>query len=309
MSEKRVVTAITRAPLKSGGLIETTDPDERIRVEAHGLEHDRTLCVAAPIRRDGGYEVLTARKYHQMVLISPGIGEAALRLTAPEVGSVEIPFEFEADDTKLITARMPGAKGAEMTGQEADSEISEWVSDYLHVEAKLLRFRRDIERLVKPYYSRSFTTNRLAFQDGSAISLGTEASYAMINRQIVEDGHNHVSSQRFRANIKVAGGNPSDEFYWSWIAIGKPGVDLVAVAASARCVETEVDPSTGRKLGNVVLPALGQVRKGVRRDGETGTFADLNLNIPKFVVGKSLSVGDEVAVIIGSTVPNVEIKQ
>lgn len=304
MSEKVTVTSLGISPIKSCEFLAVDEEGDGIEVTPYGLEWDRICCVIGPSKSGEGTVVYTQREYPKMALVSQEIHEQGLSVSAPGMRNIFIQTGFSHDDSRLRTATMQRGE-VTVIGQALYEGASEWFAEYLDVEGvEILEFRDDIARYVSDSYIREGASNRLRYADGSAISLGTQASRLLIDQTLLAAQENVISPERWRANIETEGSQIDDELFWDQISIG--GLRAFVPSVSKRCEIPDIDPETG-EIGKQVRVALSKARKGIRADGQTGTFTDLNLNPAAVNPDQAIivRVGDQLNVLGRRETPHV----
>ena len=136
--------------------------------------------------------------------------------------------------------------------REVNTQFSEWFSEQLNQEVRLVFMEDDDRRPTDPAYSE--IGDQVGFADGFPILIASESSLAELNNRLT----NPVAMDRFRANIVVDGNMPFAEDIWQTITIGD--VVLRAAKPCARCQVITIDQSTGQKESEP-LTTLSQFRK------------------------------------------------
>ena len=207
----------------------------RATLAATGLEvdgiGDREWVI---VDEDG--EFLSQREYPRLALVETRMTGASLRLKAPGMLQLEIPFDSEGD---VVQARVWGDAIAAVTqGEIADA----WFSNFLGRPARLLRFDPEHRRLA----SHRWTGKDEApykFADAFPLLVTSTASLADLNGRLTRAGHAAAEMARFRANIVLTGLDAYDEDYAKQARIGDAVIRMVKPCA--RCSVPGVDPATG----------------------------------------------------------------
>lgn len=135
---------------------------------------------------------------------------------------------------------------------EPNKEYSQWFSDALKMNCRLVHFPEKNTRRVNPDY----------VKDERNVSLADAYPYLLIGRNSLRDLNTRTSSEmtmkRFRPNLVFEGGEPYAEDNWKEFKIGD--VHFTRVKPCDRCVLTTVDPETGIK-GDEPLRTLATYRK------------------------------------------------
>jgi uncharacterized protein YcbX len=205
---------------------------------------------------DADGEFLSQREYPKLARVETRLTPSSLRLKAPGMLQLEVPFASEGD---VVKARVwDDVVPAVTQGEIADA----WFSNFLGVPARLLRFDPEHTRLA----SHRWTGKDEApykFADAFPLLVTSEASLADLNRRLQKGGHAAADMQRFRPNLVLAGLDAYEEDYIDTIRIG--AVALRSVKPCARCSVPGVDPASGEH--SRVVPDLLATYRG-RTSGE-----------------------------------------
>jgi uncharacterized protein len=266
------VTDIYRYPVKSCR-------GERLpeaAVEPWGLAGDRRWMIV-----DLGGDVVTARERPRLLLVTPILGDGAIRLTAPAMPDLTVPVPPGDDlipvtvwDSKLLASPAGGAADA-------------WLSEVAGEPVRLVYLDDPTRRPTNPRYSRD--GDRVSFADGYPLLLTTESSLAELNGQIAAGplaGEGPLPMRRFRPSVVVAGAEAWAEDGWRLLQIG--GVAFRAVKGCDRCVLTTIDPDTAAK-GKEPIATLARSR---RWDGKVWFGINLIPDSPG-----AIRVGDPVRIL------------
>jgi uncharacterized protein len=208
---------------------------ERATLAATGLEvdgiGDREWVV---VDADGDF--LSQRELPKMALIETRLTSAALRLKAPGMLQLEVPFASEGDvvEVKVWNDQVP----AVTQGDVADA----WFSRYLGMPCRLMRFDPEARRLSNVRYTGA-TVAPYKFADAFALLVASTASLADLNARLAKRGVPPVGIERFRPNIVLAGIEAFEEDYVERLTLGD--VELKVVKPCVRCSVPNVDPTTG----------------------------------------------------------------
>lgn len=207
----------------------------RATLAATGLEvdgiGDREWVVVDP---EG--EFLSQRELPQMTLIVTQLTSTALRLKAPGMLQLEVPFASEGDvlEVKVWNDRVP----AVTQGDVADA----WFSRYLGQPCRLMRFDPEAKRLSSVRYTGA-TSAPYKFADAFALLVASTASLADLNARLAQRGVAPIGLERFRPNIVLAGVEAFEEDYAERLTIG--AAELRVVKPCVRCSVPNVDPADG----------------------------------------------------------------
>ncbi|HQR19965.1 MAG TPA: MOSC N-terminal beta barrel domain-containing protein [Burkholderiaceae bacterium] len=210
-------------------------PVDSARLAATGLEiddiGDREWVVA-----DADGRFLSQRELPKMTLIETRLTSTALRLRAPGMLELEVPFASEGD---VIQVQVWNDRVAAVTqGEVADA----WFSRYLGQPCRLMRFDPEARRLSSSRYTGAIEAP-YKFADAFALLIASTASLADLNRKLAGRGAAAVGIERFRPNIVLAGVEAFEEDYIERLSIGD--ATLRVVKPCVRCSVPNVDPATG----------------------------------------------------------------
>jgi uncharacterized protein YcbX len=135
---------------------------------------------------------------------------------------------------------------------EVNNDYSNWFSNHLEMECKLVSFPEKNSRLVDERYQ--INHEHVSLADAYPLLLIGEQSLADLNTKLDEP----VPMNRFRPNLVFSGGKPFEEDKWRNFSVGKN--KFAAVKPCARCVLTTVNQDTAEK-GIEPLATLSQYRK------------------------------------------------
>jgi len=249
----------------------------RATLAATGLEvdgiGDREWVVV-----DADGEFLSQRELPQMTLIETRLTSTALRLKAPGMLQLEVPFASEGD---VLAVRVWNDSVAAVTqGEVADA----WFSQFLGQPCRLMRFDPEAKRLSSVRYTGA-TEAPYKFADAFALLVASTASLAELNARLARRGVATVGMERFRPNLVLAGIEPFEEDYCERLTIGS--ATLRNVKPCVRCSVPNVDPANGA-TSNEPGDTLALFRNNERAGGVTfGVNA-----IVESGVGSAVSRGD-----------------
>ena len=208
---------------------------EQATLAATGLEidgiGDREWVV---VGEDG--EFLSQRELPQMALIETRLTPSALRLKAPGMLRLEVPFASEGD---ILNVRVWDDSIAAVTqGEVADA----WFSRYLERPCRLMRFDPEARRLSNVRYTGA-TEAPYKFADAFALLIVSTESLADLNERLKQRGGSAVGIERFRPNLVLSGIEAFEEDYLDRLSIG--AIQLRVVKPCVRCSVPNVDPATG----------------------------------------------------------------
>jgi uncharacterized protein YcbX len=234
-----------------------------------GLAHDRRWMLV-----DDGGQFLTQRQLPRMALIRTALAEAALRLDAPGMETLDVPL----DGSELSSGVEQVVVWRDTVPARAESErAADWFSRFLGVTCRL--FKVDVQahraareewveswRAAHPDLAEPFEGEHVfGFADGFPILVANQASLDDLNGRLAAQGKAPVPMDRFRANIVVAGDDwdAFDEDHTVGLTAGP--AHLALVKPCTRCPVPNVDQATGEAGDEpgLTLAAYRQLEIGV----------------------------------------------
>jgi uncharacterized protein YcbX len=202
---------------------------ESWQLEPRGFKYDRRWMLV-----DDEGMFMTQREFPRMSLIEVYARENHLRVQAPNMQPLIVPFELLSDKHIPVVVWDDGVE-AVAVGDAA----AEWFSEFLKVSCALVVMT---ERSIRPV-DRQFAINNdvVSFADGYPLLLLSEATLAVLNSRLA----NPIPMKRFRPNLVVKGCEPHAEDAWKEIQIGD--VKFHVVKPCARCTIPTVDIESGVK--------------------------------------------------------------
>jgi uncharacterized protein YcbX len=257
---------------------------ERATLAATGLEvegiGDREWVVV-----DADGEFLSQRELPNMALIETRLTSTALRLKAPGMLQLEVPFASEGEVVKVTVWNDTVA--AVTQGEVADA----WFSRYLGLPCRLMRFDPEARRLSNVRYTGA-TPAPYKFADAFALLVASNASLADLNARLSKRGIAPVGIERFRPNIVLNGVDAFEEDYAERITLGD--AELRVVKPCVRCSVPNVDPATG-----VPSTEPGDTLAVYRDNAGAGGITFGVNSIVARGAGSTLARGDAVSLVIG----------
>lgn len=223
-------------------------------------------------------EFLSQRELPKMALIETRLTADSLRLKAPGMLQLDVPFESEGD---ILKVRVWNDEVAAVTqGEIADA----WFSQFLGLPCRLMRFDPEALRISKHKYTGAVSAP-YKFADAFSLLICSTASLADLNSRLVAKGQAEISIERFRPNIVLRGVEAFDEDYIDYLTIG--GARLRVVKPCVRCTVPNVNPASG-EAGFEPADTLAVYRNDAQAGGITfGVNA-----IVESGAGAALSAGD-----------------
>jgi uncharacterized protein YcbX len=225
-------------------------------------------------------EFLSQREHPRMALIESRFVSETLRLRAPGMLALEVPFGSEGD---VIEVRVWDDSVAAVTqGEIADA----WFSKFLDAPARLVRFDPEGRRVANPKYTGKIEAP-YKFADAFPLLITTGASLADLNARLSKTNQSAVTMARFRPNIVLDGVPAFEEDFIR--TLRRSDIVIRPVKPCARCTVPGVDPLTG-EASTTVPDLLATFR---------GTNAGVMFGVNAIVVegaGSTLRVGDELEI-------------
>jgi uncharacterized protein YcbX len=252
--------AITIYPIKSCAGIAL----EQAGIGPLGLALDRHWMVV-----DGEGVFLSQRSHPGMACIVPRFEGADLVLAAPGMPQL-----------RLAAAGEEGERGRAVTVQVwKDSVVAldqgerarRWFSDYLSIDARLVRFSPDAQRLCSARWTQPQQA-ATQFSDGYPLLVIGQASLDDLNARLAAKGAPALPMERFRPNLVIEGLEAYEEDFIDTILLGagEAAVELRLVKPCARCPMPGIDQRTGLRdpqWPDEPLDTLAAYRANARVDG------------------------------------------
>lgn len=214
-----------------------------------GFEFDRQWMVTRP---DGSF--MTQRNCPQMALVETSVDNGRLTLSSFGMEPHTVAPVEKGGNKRINTQVWEDPVQA----LEHDAQTSEWLSQALGVDCRLVSFPYDEIRPCDPELSKAGEHTR--FADAFPLLLLSQGSLDDLNTRL----ENPVGMDRFRPNIVVGGCEPLAEDNWKKITVGE--VRLRVTTACARCSVPTIDQQTGVSSGPEPIHTLSGYRR--REDGE-----------------------------------------
>ena len=212
------------------------------KVYEEGLEYDRRWMLV-----DNEGRFLTQREHPTMALFS-----CAFTGEGIEVSKGEEKISLGLEENAVGDERVQ-VWSSKLKAQEVSEIHTEWFSDLLGINARLVRMT-DISRRTKRIFTPPYKT-KVSFADGYPILILGQASMNELNEKLEEE----IKPDRFRANIIIDTKTPHEEDKWKDdFFIGH--VKMKVIKPCARCVVTTIDQLTAEK-GKEPLKTLSTYRQ------------------------------------------------
>ena len=163
-----------------------------------------------------------------------GLTGVSLRLKAPGMLQLDVPFESEGD---VIKVRVWNDEVAAVTqGEIADA----WFSQFLGLPCRLMRFDPEAKRISNPEVHGHANRTVQICRCICAACLLIRIAFRL-ERRLAAKGHAEITIERFRPNIVLDGIEAFEEDYVDHLTIGD--AKLQVVKPCVRCTVPNVDPS------------------------------------------------------------------
>jgi uncharacterized protein len=240
----RILTEIWIYPIKSLGGIRLKSS----RVMEKGLQYDRRWML---IDEDNIF--LTQRIFQKMALLKtnfimePSGHPSGLRITHRNE-FIDLPFDHPLIETPISSKIWDD----DVTTYEVSANHSEWFSDQLSVNARLVSFKEESLRSVDAKYQ--INNEQVSLADAYPLLIIGQSSLDDLNSKMDVA----LPMNRFRPNLVFTGGQPFEEDGWKNFKVGKNR--FFGAKPCARCIMTTVNQDTAEK-GIEPLVALSKYRK------------------------------------------------
>ena len=159
---------------------------------------------------------------------------------------------------------MPGVESRDVVvwhsrvrGLDAGDGPAQWLSSFLGVPHRILRFDRSHARRCNPEYAGDSGAHTM-FADGYPLLVIGQSSLDDLNARLVAKGAEPLPMNRFRPNLVIAGLDPNAEDHLD--TLESDGVTLRLVKPCVRCTVTTTDQASGR-VGVEPLHTLSTYRR------------------------------------------------
>ena len=214
--------------------------------EEMGFHHDRRMMLV-----DENGTFISQRTHPLLTQISCVIKDDAYEITV-ENTSIKVPKLGTQAMYELLSIAKSTVFDHEIMSYEVSQETSQWFSEYLMQNVKLVTFGEQSIR--HKTFLKAPGISKVSFADGYPyMMLGTQS----LNELSEKLGY-HVPYQRFRPNIVVHTLNPFEEDNFESIKLDEARFKMVKPCA--RCQVVNIDPKTGNS-DKATLQMLSTYRK------------------------------------------------
>lgn len=227
-------------PVKSLGGISL----DTVELTDRGFRYDRRWLLV-----DENNQFLTQRKHTQMALLQAAIADDGIEVYKKNNPSERIKFPF-------VTENKPGENVTiwddVCEAVEVSKEVSQWFTDALAMNCKLMFMPDDSLRNIDPRYALD-DNDITSFSDAYPVMLIAKESLDDLNERLDEK----LPMNRFRPNLVIEGLEPYEEDWIKHFSVN--AIDFFGVKLCSRCVLTTVNQQTGIK-GKEPLKTLATYR-------------------------------------------------
>ena len=209
---------------------------------------------------DNGGAFVTQREHPRLALIGTAVADEELRLSGLDCAPLAVPLR-----SAMGAAREVHVWESRVSAHDAGDAAAAWLSAFLGIAVRLVRFDPAHERRCNPAYAGDSGAHT-AFADGYPILVIGVASLAELNAHLAMRGEAPLPMSRFRPNVVIAGLDAHAEDHLAAIAVD--GVVLQPVKPCTRCQITATDQDTAIR-GVEPLPTLASYRHDAALGGVT----------------------------------------
>jgi uncharacterized protein YcbX len=203
---------------------------------------------------------VTQREHPRLALIGTAVADGELRLSGPDRAPLAVPLR-----AAIGAAREVRVWESRVSAHDAGDAAAAWLSAFLGIAVRLVRFDPQHERRCNPAYAGESGAHT-AFADGYPILVIGAASLAELNAHLAMRGEPPLPMNRFRPNVVIAGLDAHAEDHLATIAVD--GVVLQPVKPCTRCQITTTDQDTALR-GIEPLSTLASYRHDATLGGVT----------------------------------------
>jgi uncharacterized protein YcbX len=218
-------------------------PFDEALVEERGLRFDRRWMLV-----DADSKFITQREFPVMAAVRISLEDDGL-LASFNGRQLRVPLTPENGAARRVSIWSSSVKAVEYP-----AECSEWFSEVLNIDCRLVMMPDESRRTVNPFYAVRKFKDTVSFADGYPFMLLGQSSLDDLNTRLPDP----VPMNRFRPNFVVSGSGAFAEDDWKKIRIGTTVFHVVK--PSERCVMPTIDQAAGVKTGVEPLKTLSGFR-------------------------------------------------
>lgn len=222
-------------------------------INSKGLKYDREWMI---INGSNGTSV-TQKNETRLCMIKPFIDEKkmVMKLDFPGVSSIEVPLQYESDNTREAKICETKVCGDRIQGIDCGNEIAQWLGTVLSIDN--LRLIKQVENT---------ESRNLSNQAQFLLISEPSVKWLMNEVETWEDSVNEVENivNRFRGNFVIDNLKPLAENNFKSLSIAN--VNFEVQGPCTRCQMICINQSDGQKTTEP-LRTIGKVFKGKMRFG------------------------------------------
>ena len=209
--------------------------------------------------------LVTQREFPRLALVDVVTSNDTLWLSdrLGESGAAPLAIPMLRERSAAIPVRV---WNSHVRGLDEGDAAAAWLTKYLGVEVRLVRFDREMPRNCNPEFAGDSGAHTM-YADGYPLLIISLASLDELNRRLENRGSAPLPMNRFRPNIVLEGLDAFAEDHIDTIDTG--GVTLRVVKPCVRCQVTTTDQDSTAAVGIEPLQTLGEFRMDERMGGVT----------------------------------------
>jgi len=250
------IAALNVYPVKGCRGIALERAEVTVRGLAAGSAHDREWMIV-----DSSGRFVSQREQPRLALVRVAADAGRMVLSAPAMPALEV----ERLDVAVAPRRDVVVWHSTVAAIDAGDHAAYWLSAYLGMPARLVRFAPEHVRTCNPQFVGGSGAHT-AFADGYPLLVIGQASLDDLNSRLAANGHHALPMNRFRPNVVIAGLDAFDEDHVDTIAVDGVTMKLVKPCTRCRVTTTDQDSAT---VGDEPLATLGTYRMDERFGGVT----------------------------------------
>ena len=252
-----IITELTIYPIKSCAGIALQEATLTPAGLRHFQTNDREWMVI-----DSAGNFLTQREYPQMALIVPHLDAQGMRVSAPNIAALNIPYDAITLTTNIVKRNVL-VWDDQVEADDCDDAVAHWFTQVIGIPCRLIRFSATGKRFASEEWTQGHVTPTL-FADGFPMLLISQASLADLNQKLHAQNREALPMNRFRPNIVIDGVEAFEEDFAK--TFSADAVQLLAVKPCPRCPMPSIDQATG-KFGPDPIDILQTYRANPKVDG------------------------------------------
>jgi uncharacterized protein len=228
------ISALYIYPIKSCAAIAL----ESAAIALTGLCGDRQWLIV-----DEFGQFQTQRQIPHLAWIEPAIFDMGLRLRAPTLQDLWIPFADQSAQRRKITIWQDSLLALDM-----GDEVGRWLDSFLEIPGKsyrLVQFDAAQTRLSDPAWAGN-SRAPVQFADGFALNIISQQSIDLFNHELQSIGHDPIEPIRFRPNMIIdqLQAHEEDNLRRMRILNSAGSIEIELVKPCTRCQIPTINPVT-----------------------------------------------------------------